>query len=1141
MAADFAMFHNPIPLVFALYFFAAGITLYEALHNALIGLYGYRRSLFASFALTCLCSAIFQVASGCLYIADSLTFADVVFRVQLAAAALFFIPFTVFVTLYAGQTASKRQIAGMVICFGAIALLIAFSSYGMRFSALEFAAPLVMPWGEKLNRFSGNIDGAGWLLRILFWLVFMWALAYVLARYRTGQRHSALFLAVCILLLMSSYIWGTLIDLGLVKSIYLAGFAYLGFVLLMSFSLSLDIHAQTVRLTNTVANLQKTETSLRESESRLRNLGDRLPDSYLYEYTKKDDGVPKFLYLSSGVERLHGVKVKEVLFDAGKLFAQIAPEQLRDYYAAEAASMRDKTGFAMDMRICRADGQWRWLQFSSSPRRKIDGRVVWDGVATDITERIALLQALEKNIAMLRRINYTQQRFIETGNPLESFGFLLKQLLEATGSESGFIGTLLTSTNGHPYLSLYALSDTACNGAARAGIDKNSAQEMECHHLDGLVGAVMAHGESVIANDIADDSRLSGISVLFTQIKAFLGIPIYYGADMVGIAGLANRRGGYDETVVKSLTQYVTTCAIMIDAYRNKRIRQEAEAALVLHASVFENAWEGIIITDARCRILTVNEAFLHMSGYSKEEVLGKNLKMLGSGRQNAGFYKAMWDAINSTGHWRGEIWNRKKNGELYAEILTLSAVKSVQGEITNYVGIFADITELKKTQQRLEHLANYDPVTGLPNRILLADRLQQSLAQAARNEALLAVCFIDLDGFKLINDKYGHETGDKLLMAVAKRLSDAVRGGDTVSRLGGDEFVILLVNVADMDEIGSAMSRILDSVAASFTIDNHKLHISASLGLTIFPLDNSDCDALVRHADSAMYEAKQAGRNRFHLFDAGLDQQTQIRHKLLQRLRNALRQHEFRLYYQPKVNLRTGRVIGMEALLRWQHPERGLLTPSEFLPLTESSDLIVEIGDWVLDNVLAQIRDWRQRDLEMQVSVNVAARQLQHPNFLAGLGAVLAKYPDVPASLLELEILETAALETGQCSKVVMNAYKLLGISFALDDFGTGYSTLAYLKQLPVKMLKIDQAFVRDMLEDREDQAIIKGIVQLAEVFRVKVLAEGVESSHHAAKLLEMGCDLAQGWGIAPPMPVDEVISWVLAYHSKSDEQISN
>ncbi|MGR8932988.1 MAG: EAL domain-containing protein [Gammaproteobacteria bacterium] len=1118
-----------MPLIFSAYVLAAGMALHAGIQSALIAATGYRQGLHAAFALSCVCAATFQVASACLYTLHAPLFADIAFRIQVASSALFMIPFTAFVAAYSGRELSLRRLAGLVILFCALALLAAFSAYGLRFTAVEFSAPLLMPWGEELVSFVGRVHFGSWLLRAVYGGVFLWTLARSVTQFHTGQRRDALFLAVCIVLLSVSMGCALLTDLRLHRSFYWEGFAYLGFVLLMNFSLSLDVRTHSLCLTESIADLEKTQAELQQSELRLRILGDRLPDSYLYEYSRDAQGRPQFLYLSSGIERLHGIAAAEALADAGKLIAQIAAEQLPSYRAAEAESERQMSDFAMDIRMCRADGQWRWLQMRSSPRSDGRGGIVWDGVATDITERVALMQALENNNAMLRRINYAQQNFIASDDPLASFEYLLQQLLEATDSRFGLIGEVMIDAEGCPFLKTFVLSDIAWNAESRRLYDENGGYGIEFRNLRGLFGTVMTRGDTVIVNNF-NEIKEHGLQhpVGHPPIDTFMGIPIYCGDAVAGLAGLANRSGGYDPAVARSVEQYMTTCATLIDAYRNKRIRQEAEAALRLHASVFDNAWEGIAITDAGGKMLSVNKAFLQLTGYSEDEVLGNNPRMLSSGRQDAAFYQAMWHTITTHGHWRGEVWNRKKNGELYAGILTISAVRDAGGAFSNYVGIFADITDLKNTQQRLEYLANYDALTGLPNRILLADRLQQGIAHAQRSGTLLAVCFMDLDGFKPVNDKYGHEIGDRLLTAVGERLANVVCSGDTVARLGGDEFVLLLLDAADTDEVGAAVARILAAVAAPFGVDNLQLYVSASLGLTLYPLDTADCDTLLRHADAAMYEAKQAGRNRFHLFDAQLDQELQMHQQALQRLGSALRENEFRLYYQPKINLRSGEIVGMEALLRWRHPERGLLHPSEFLPLAESTDLIIEIGAWVLNVALAQIRQWRRHGLEVPVSVNVAARQLQHPDFLSALNTVLIQYADVPSSLLELEILETAALETEQCAEVVRDAYQRFGIASSLDDFGTGYSSLAYLKRLPVKMLKIDQSFVRNMLDDRENQAVIAGIVQLAKVFRRKVLAEGVETGRHAAKLLEMGCELAQGYGIAPPMPVGEATLWL-------------
>jgi diguanylate cyclase (GGDEF)-like protein/PAS domain S-box-containing protein len=550
-----------------------------------------------------------------------------------------------------------------------------------------------------------------------------------------------------------------------------------------------------------------------------------------------------------------------------------------------------------------------------------------------------------------------------------------------------------------------------------------------------------------------------------------------------------------------------------------------------LAASVFSNSHDGIVITDPNSRIIGVNQAFCDITGYAREEVLGKNPSLLNSGRQDPAFYQAMWEALNDTGHWSGEIGNRKKNGELYIELLSISAVKDAHGRVTHYVGAFSDITSLKSSQQRLEHLTHFDALTHLPNRTLLTDRLQQNIAHTLRHEQLLAICLIDLDEFKLINDQYGHDTGNLMLIEVSNRLESALRCGDTVARLGGDEFVLLLTDLNAMEELERILSRILLTVSAPYRLAGHELQIFASIGVTLFPLDGADPGVLLRHADQAMYAAKQSGRNRYHIFDAEHDRLVRVRREHLDRLQEALANGEFRLHYQPKVNLRNGQVVGAEALIRWQHPEQGLLAPGAFLPLVEESDLIIEIGEWVMKETLRQMGQWAAAGLTLPVSVNIAIRHLQQADFMKRLERILAEFPDVPSSWLELEILETTALADMGHAQELIEACRRLGVSFALDDFGTGYSSLSYLKRLPADTLKIDQSFIRDMLEDPEALAIVEGVIGLTTAFQRTAIAEGVETVEQGVMLMRLGCDLAQGYGIARPMPGDSLPEWVRQY----------
>ncbi len=557
--------------------------------------------------------------------------------------------------------------------------------------------------------------------------------------------------------------------------------------------------------------------------------------------------------------------------------------------------------------------------------------------------------------------------------------------------------------------------------------------------------------------------------------------------------------------------------------------RNRALQRLQLAAQVFDHAREGIMVTTTDGTILEVNEAFQRITGYSRAEVLGQNPRILSSGRQGSEYYRSLWHTLRDSGHWVGEVWNRRKNGELYAEMQTISTVRDAQGKAVNYVSLFSDVTVAKEHAQRMERIAHYDSLTNLPNRVLLSDRLHQALVQAQRRHLQAAVAFLDLDGFKGVNDQYGHDVGDQLLVALATRMRHALREGDTLARLGGDEFVAVLVDLADAPSSAPLLSRLLSAVAEPLTVHGHALHVSASLGVTFYPQSEEvDADQLLRQADQAMYQAKLAGKNRYHVFDAEQDRHVRGHHEHLDQIRNALSREEFVLHYQPKVNMHTGQVLGAEALIRWQHPQRGLIGPGEFLPVVENQPLAVDIGDWVLSQAVRQLEQWSNAGLTLGLSVNVGARQLQHPDFVGKLQALLREHPRVDPVRLELEVLETSALEDMEHICAVIRACSDMGIAFALDDFGTGYSSLAYLKQLPASVLKIDQSFVRDMLDDPDDLAILDGVIGMASAFRREVIAEGVESVAHGTLLLQLGCSQGQGYGIARPMPATDLERWL-------------
>lgn len=552
-----------------------------------------------------------------------------------------------------------------------------------------------------------------------------------------------------------------------------------------------------------------------------------------------------------------------------------------------------------------------------------------------------------------------------------------------------------------------------------------------------------------------------------------------------------------------------------------------AEKQLKLHATAFLSAHDGISLTDHAGNILDVNPAFSRITGWERNEVIGRNPRVLKSGRHDSEFYSAMWKSIRETGNWSGEVWNRNKYGDIYPELLSISAVHDEAGQLTNYVAVFADIGRIKAQEKQLVQMAYYDALTDLPNRSLLGDRLIQGILQTRRTGKLMAVCYLDLDGFKQINDTWGHEAGDKALVGMATRLKDALRGGDTVARLGGDEFALLLLGVESTAQFDDTLCRLLEQIAQPLLILPEAITLSASIGVTLFPLDDDDPDTLLRHADQAMYQAKQAGKNCYHIFDPEQDRSARSRHDRVARIRQALENNEFLLYYQPKVDMRRGRVVGAEALIRWNHPERGILPPLDFLPLIEDDELIKPVGDWVLENALQQIEIWQDAGLELTVSVNIAARQLQAPEFVEKLKVALFLHPRA-AGRLELEILETAALKDVVKTSRVINECQALGVHFSLDDFGTGYSSLTYLKRLPAETIKIDQSFVREILNDYNNLVIVQGVIGLANAFERQIIAEGVETAEHGRLLLQLNCDFAQGYGIAKPLPAHQVLDWV-------------
>jgi len=554
-----------------------------------------------------------------------------------------------------------------------------------------------------------------------------------------------------------------------------------------------------------------------------------------------------------------------------------------------------------------------------------------------------------------------------------------------------------------------------------------------------------------------------------------------------------------------------------MDLSERKRVEKRLQQA----AAIFEATREGVLVTDAEQRITMVNNAFTEISGYSEAEVIGKLPSMLGSGRHDAAFYSGMWQSLAETGHWQGEIWNRRKSGEFYPELLSISMVRDAAGAVVNYVGVFADLSKIKYSESQIEFLAHYDPLTQLPNRRQLLSHLEHALLAARRENRQLALLTLDLDRFKDVNDSFGHGAGDELLRQVADQLSAHLQGMDAVARLGGDEFTVMLRNLAQPEDAALLANELIGSLGKPWTLSNGAtVRIGASIGISIFPDHGTTTDALLQHADAALYQAKSEGRSCFRYFSRNLTQAARERIELDARLHRALEQNELRVYYQPQIDIASGRIVGAEALVRWQDPREGLIPPPRFIPVAEATGLIGAIGEWVLRETCRQGKEWMETGLPpLSLSVNLSPRQFLRGDLGAMVAAILAE-TGFPAKRLELELTESALMNPQEEVAALLNGLRALGVRLALDDFGTGYSSLAHLKRFPLDVLKIDKSFVDDIPHGQDDVAIASAIVAMGHSLGFQVLAEGVENAEQLAFLKSLGCDLYQGYLASRPVP---------------------
>ena len=753
-------------------------------------------------------------------------------------------------------------------------------------------------------------------------------------------------------------------------------------------------------------------------------------------------------------------------------------------------------------------------------------------LVSDITERKTAEARITRLANLYKALIEVNQAIVRMDTAETLFPLLCKMSVDFGGLRMAWVGERNETTqlldiksiygNGADYLKQVAIST-----------DKSLPEG------NGPSGIAFRENRAIIVNDFQSslmtarwheaaahfDWKSCGVFPILRNEKPFAILTVYH-----------DQKYAFDEEMTALLEEMVRDVSFALDSFDRENLRQIAQENLNASErhfrAYFERSMVGMAATSAAKGMLEVNDALCKMLGYSRKELLGKTWAEL-THPDDLEVNEDLFGRVLRGALEEYEIDKRfiRKDGEIVYVHIAVRAVRNDEGAVNYFVAIINNVTDARNKQRELEQLAHYDKLTGLPNRALLNDRLEMGLAQVKRTGGSLAVCFMDLDGFKPVNDTFGHETGDALLVEIAKRIIAISRATDTVARLGGDEFVLLFPEISGEEECRHMLSRIMETIRLPLNVNGYEIQISASIGISIYPEDVNDGESLIRHADQAMYIAKQMGRNRMHFFDAANDQLAQIRSEGLSRVAMALEQDELTLYYQPKINMQSGKVVGMEALIRWLHPQRGLIPPGEFLPLIENSDFEIRLSEWVISRAMTQLSAWRTAGLDLTVSVNLPARHLQSHGFTEFIASAVAKHRNMDANSFELEILETAALGDMGSAIQRMQGCIAQGIHFSIDDFGTGYASLAYLRRLPARMIKIDQIFVRDMLDDEDDLSIVEGVIGLARAFKKDVIAEGVETVGQGIRLLGFGCKLAQGYGIARPMEAGLVPEWVRNY----------
>ncbi len=764
-------------------------------------------------------------------------------------------------------------------------------------------------------------------------------------------------------------------------------------------------------------------------------------------------------FVSDAIEDISGYKAALLMGSSSERWSDIVcPEDRRMHVHTVQEALKSGRPYQIEYRITDATGTERWVAENGQPQQDPAGGAPWiDGIISDVGERKSNEMRIEGLLA-------EQSAILDN----VMFGVMFvrgRRVVSVNRRCEELFGYGIGEMTGHSTGIIFA-DDDAFEAAGKVqypalALDRDFSEERQYRRRDGTLFWCLVSGRALDRNHPADGS---------------------------------------------------------IWVYADVTERRVAEEKLRLSATVLEHIADGVMVIGLDGRIVAINPAFTQITGYTEMEALGQDSTLTRSSRHDSAFYTAMWNDLVESGFWRGEIWNKRKNGVLYLEWLTISAVRDNSGAITHYVGVFSDITKVKESQDKLDHMAHHDPLTALPNRLLFHDRLQHALLRAGRDHQQLAILFIDLDRFKNVNDTLGHHVGDELLKQVALALAGRLRDGDTLARLGGDEFIVLLENIDGQFGAGHVAEKLMAMFEQPFMVSDYELFVTGSVGISLYPNDADDLNMLIRNADVAMYQAKARGRNGYQFYAPSMTGEGVERLRLEAMLRRSIDKNEIYLNYQPQVEIDTGRLIGVEALVRWDNPELGTVPPVRFIPLAEDTGFINQLGKWVLYESCRQMVRWQEAGLYVpKIAVNLSVKQFERGSIVNMVAEILAETGLEPQRL-QLEVTESVIMNTGD-ALVFINDLHSIGVGLAIDDFGTGYSSLAYLKQLPVQTLKIDRSFIKDISTDVNDEAIAIAIIQLGKSLNLSVIAEGVETEEQAAFLLRHGCNLAQGYFYSRPI----------------------